>query len=76
MAAGRPLPWTRIKMSKDTRDPDPVPFGSILGHAPGGVASYSSDYDSADDTEFTDRNSYRSFVDGVRKAMKSPAFIS
>ena len=28
------------------------PFGSLLGYAPGGVAIYSSDYTTADDTEY------------------------
>lgn len=40
-------------------------FGSVLGTAPGNVEVYSSDYSSADDNEFPDRQSYRSFVDGI-----------
>ncbi len=43
----------------------PAPFGTVLGHAPGNVPVYSSDYDSADDSEFPDRHSYRSYLDGV-----------
>ena len=55
-------------MLQETRAPEP--FGSILGYAPGGVPSYSSDYDSADEKEFSDRHAYRSFVDGVFMGMK------
>src|SRR5210317_300153 len=40
-------------------------FGTILGMAPGEVPVYSSDYDSVDKKEFPDRQSYRSFIDGV-----------
>ena len=40
-------------------------FGTILGVAPGNVAVYSSDYDSADAGEFPNRRAYRSVVDGV-----------
>jgi glutathionylspermidine amidase/synthetase len=43
----------------------PVSFGTALGVATGGVASYSSDYDSADDNEYPDRHSYRSYLDDV-----------
>jgi len=55
----------------DHQSPGPAEaFGSILGYAPGGVPAYSSDYDSADEKEFADRYSYRSFVDGVFMGMK------
>jgi glutathionylspermidine amidase/synthetase len=40
-------------------------FGTVLGMAPGNVAVYSSDYDSADVVEFPNRQAYRSYVDGV-----------
>ncbi len=40
-------------------------FGTLLGHAPGDVPVYSSHYASADDVEFPDRESYRSYQDGV-----------
>ncbi|MCC6203004.1 MAG: bifunctional glutathionylspermidine amidase/synthase [Gammaproteobacteria bacterium] len=43
----------------------PARFGDVLGHGPGGVPAYSSHYPSADKQEFPDRNSYRSYVDGV-----------
>ena len=43
----------------------PAPFGTILGHAPGGVPVYSSDYASASDEALPDRHAYRSYVDGV-----------
>jgi glutathionylspermidine amidase/synthetase len=57
-------------MLQENKRPGPEPFGSILGYAPGGVPSYSSDYDSANEQEFTDRHSYRSFVDGIYMGMK------
>ncbi|WP_133011979.1 bifunctional glutathionylspermidine amidase/synthase [Marinomonas flavescens] len=40
-------------------------FGTLLGMAPGNVPVYSSDYDSADETELPNRNAYRHYVDGV-----------
>jgi len=43
----------------------PAPFGTLLGHAPGGVPAYSSDYESAKDDELPDRHSYRHYVDGI-----------
>jgi len=47
----------------DSRKPEP--FGTVLGLAPGDVPVYSSDYDTADETEFPDRHAYRSSVDGI-----------
>ncbi len=46
------------------------PFGTLLGTAPGGVASYSSDYDSADESEYPTRSSYRSYYDGIYMGYK------
>jgi glutathionylspermidine amidase/synthetase len=43
----------------------PAKFGTVLGHGPGDVPVYSSDYDSADDNEFPNRQSYRSVMNGV-----------
>jgi len=40
-------------------------FGTVLGLAPGDVPVYSSDYDSADDTQLPDRHAYRSYLDGI-----------
>tara|TARA_R110002167_G_scaffold51630_2_gene149299 strand:+ start:1092 stop:2996 length:1905 start_codon:yes stop_codon:yes gene_type:complete len=40
-------------------------FGTLLGHGPGDVAVYSSDYSSADKSELPTREAYRSYVDGV-----------
>ncbi len=40
-------------------------FGTVLGIAPGNVPVYSSDYASADETEFPNRKAYRSFTDGI-----------
>lgn len=39
-----------------------APFGTVLGYAPGGVAIYSSDYDSLDSEEFPDDASLRSYL--------------
>lgn len=38
------------------------PFGSLLGYAPGGVAIYSSDYTTADDTEYPNDAAFRSYL--------------
>ena len=46
------------------------PFGTALGVAPGGVISYSSDYDTADQVEYPDRSSYRSYYDGIYMGYK------
>ncbi len=48
----------------------PEQFGTLLGHAPGGVALYSSHYPSADQAEYPDRESYRSHLDGVYMGYK------
>jgi len=42
-----------------------APFGTLLGMAPSNVPIYSSDYDSADETELPNRHAYRSYVDGI-----------
>lgn len=38
------------------------PFGALLGYAPGGVAIYSSDYDSMTDAEKESDISFRSYI--------------
>ena len=38
------------------------PFGSLIGYAPGGVAIYSSDYATADETEYPDDAAFRSYL--------------
>jgi glutathionylspermidine amidase/synthetase len=43
----------------------PAKFGAVLGYGPGEVPVYSSDYDTADDDEFPNRQAYRSTLDGV-----------
>ena len=43
----------------------PEPFGTVLGHAPGGVAIYSSHYASVDEAQYPDRDAYRSVLDGI-----------
>lgn len=40
-----------------------APFGTLLGHAPGGVAIYSSDYDSLSDAERQDDAAFRHYLD-------------
>ena len=45
-------------------------FGTLLGYAPGGVAAYSSDYDSASDVEYPKRSAFRSYVDGIYMGYK------
>ena len=50
---------------KHRHTPISAKFGAVLGHGPGQVPVYSSDYDTADDDEFPDRQSYRSVMDGV-----------
>ena len=48
----------------------PAPFGTVLGIAPGNVPAYSSDYHTADETEFPNRHSYRSYIDDVYMGQK------
>jgi len=45
-------------------------FGTLLGYAPGGVAVYSSDYDSASDIEYPKRSAFRHYVDGIYMGYK------
>ncbi|MFQ3248355.1 MAG: glutathionylspermidine amidase/synthetase [Glaciecola sp.] len=45
-------------------------FGTLLGVAEGNVCSYSSDYDTADDKEYPNRSSYRSYYDGIYMGYK------
>lgn len=45
--------------------PVSLPFGSILGVAPGGVPAYSSDYNNVDMTLFPRRSSYMGQYEGV-----------
>lgn len=40
----------------------PEPFGTVLGHAPGGVAIFSSDYTSANPAQFRQNSDYRSYI--------------
>lgn len=47
-------------ISQDLHKHDP--FGSLLGYAPGGIAIYSSDYDSVDRTEYPDDAAFRSYL--------------
>jgi glutathionylspermidine amidase/synthetase len=47
-----------------------TPFGTLLGMAPGGVPSYSSDYDSADERQYPNRAAYRSYYDGIYMGYK------
>ncbi len=43
----------------------PAAFGTVLGHAPGGVPVYSSDYDSVNRAELPNRAAFRHYVDGI-----------
>jgi glutathionylspermidine amidase/synthetase len=45
-------------------------FGELLGYAPGNVAVYSSDYDSADEHTYPNRSAYRSYLDGIYMGYK------
>ncbi|WP_158969207.1 glutathionylspermidine synthase family protein [Paraglaciecola sp. L3A3] len=47
-----------------------LPFGEALGIAPGGVISYSSDYDTADDAIYPSRSHFRSYIDGIYMGYK------
>ncbi|MGB5352283.1 MAG: bifunctional glutathionylspermidine amidase/synthase [Woeseia sp.] len=47
-----------------------VPFGTVIGVSPGEVPAYSSDYDTADDKEYPDRHSYRSYLNGTYMGYK------
>jgi glutathionylspermidine amidase/synthetase len=49
---------------------DDLPFGEPLGIAPGGVISYSSDYETADVKAYPSRSHYRSYVDGIYMGYK------
>lgn len=46
------------------------PFGTLLGLAPGGVAAYSSDYETASESEYPKRSSFRSYYDGAYMGYK------
>jgi glutathionylspermidine amidase/synthetase len=50
-----------------TRD---LKFGKELGTALGGVISYSSDYETADEEDYPSRSHYRSYVDGIYMGYK------
>ncbi|MEK9672793.1 MAG: glutathionylspermidine synthase family protein [Rhodospirillaceae bacterium] len=41
------------------------PFGTVLGHGPGGVPSYSSDYKTVDEKAMPDRAAFKSELDDV-----------
>jgi len=49
----------------ETAEPYPARFNTLLGYAPGNVPVYSSHYPSADESEFPNRKSFRSYVDGI-----------
>ncbi|RLU01140.1 glutathionylspermidine synthase family protein [Ketobacter sp.] len=42
-----------------------LPFGAVIGLAPGGVASYSSDYNTVNYDEFPERHAFNHYVAGV-----------
>lgn len=45
-------------------------FGTLLGYAPGGVAAYSSDYESASDAQYPKRSAFYSYLDGIYMGYK------
>ena len=47
-----------------------LPFGATLGHAPGGVEAFSSDYASVDRKKMPDRSAFRNYIDGVYTGYK------
>ncbi len=49
---------------------NPETFGTPLGLAPGGVAAYSSDYDSASEKDYPNRTAFRSYCDGIYMGYK------
>ena len=49
---------------------DALPFGALLGHAPGGVAAFSSEYETASQHEYPNRSAYRSYLDGIYMGYK------
>ena len=51
-------------------DIDHLPFGTILGFAPGKVPAYSSDYKTANPIELPDRHSFRNYINGVYMGYK------
>ena len=51
-------------------DKNKQPFGTVLGYAPGNVAAYSSDYDSASEAEYPSRKSFRSYYDDIYMGYK------
>ncbi|WP_371194027.1 bifunctional glutathionylspermidine amidase/synthase [Glaciecola sp. SC05] len=53
-----------------SKHPNSTKFGTLLGVAQGGVCSYSSDYDSADEKDYPNRTSYRSYFDGIYMGYK------
>ncbi|ABM03065.1 fused glutathionylspermidine amidase and glutathionylspermidine synthetase [Psychromonas ingrahamii 37] len=48
----------------------PSVFGTLLGYAPGGVAAYSSDYDTASDIKYPKRSAFRSYFNGIYMGYK------
>lgn len=53
-----------------SNDPFHLPFGTVLGYAPGGVPAYSSDYQTVDRREMPDRHAFRHYVNGVYTGYK------
>ena len=57
-------------MSFSSPRPLPTAFGTLLGHAPGGVPVYSSDYDSVDPVQMPNRSAFRNQIDGIYMGFK------
>ena len=47
-----------------------LPFGGVQGVTADGVVSYSSDYDTVDETQYPNRKAFRSYYDGVYMGYK------
>ncbi len=47
-----------------------LPFGAVIGVAPGGVEAYSSDYETVDPERYPDRRAFRNYVDGIYTGYK------
>jgi glutathionylspermidine amidase/synthetase len=59
-----------VNTSSSTPEPNVLPFGTVLGYAPGNVPAYSSDYKTASIEEYPKRSAYRSYYNGVYMGYK------
>ncbi len=52
------------------KPPRSLPFGAVLGYAPGGVPAYSSDYATADSEQLPTRHHYRQYLGEIYTGYK------